>query len=143
MRHRKSGRKLNRTSAHRKALGRNLIRSLFERFGSEKEYIITTRAKAKEYRPLAEKLITLGKKGTLHHRRRAFSLIQDKVTVKKLFDEIAPRYRDRPGGYTRILKTNRTRLGDGTPLVIWGLVEEGEKETKKSRKAKKAKKKSG
>src|SRR5206468_9086006 len=107
MRHRKAGRKLGRNASHRLALKRNLARALFEH-----ERIITTVPKAKALRPFVEKLITLAKKGTLHHRRLAISRLHDAEVVKRLFDEIAPRYKDRPGGYTRIIKRAERRLGD-------------------------------
>ena len=117
MRHRKAGRKLGRSSGHRKALYRNLITELFRH-----ERIKTTEAKAKAIRPLAEKLITLGKRGDLHARRLAAARLNDPLVVKKLFDELAPRYEDRPGGYTRILKLGR-RQGDGAEMAIIELVE--------------------
>ncbi len=129
MRHQKRGRKLSRTSAHRKALRQNLAVALFTH-----GRIITTMAKAKEYRPFAEKLITLARKGWsakeqgedaryLHCYRRAISLLQDKEIAKKLFEEIAPGYMDRPGGYTRILRDAKNRLGDNAPRAVWELVE--------------------
>ena len=117
MRHRKAGRKLGRSSGHRKALYRNLITELFRH-----ERIKTTEAKAKAIRPLAEKLITLGKRGDLHARRLAAARLNDPLVVKKLFEELAPRYEDRPGGYTRILKLGR-RQGDGAEMAIIELVE--------------------
>ena len=101
MRHLVAHRKLRRNQGHRKALLRNLVLSLIE-----KERIITTVAKAKEARSLAEKMITLGKKGTLHHRRLALKFLNKKNQTKKLFDELAPRFSERNGGYTRIIKTN-------------------------------------
>ena len=121
MRHRVSGRKLNRSSAHRAALQRNLTRSLFASFG-DREYIITTREKAKFVRPFAEKLITLGKERNLHNFRRGICLLHDEAIVKKLFMEIGPRYKDRPGGYLRILRTSRRRLGDKASQVLLGFV---------------------
>src|SRR5262249_46663045 len=108
MRHLKAGRKLGRNAAHRLALKRNLARALFEH-----ERIITTLEKAKEVRPFVEKLITLAKKGTLHHRRQALARLPDRDIVAKLFREIGPRFQDRPGGYTRIIKRHERRLGDG------------------------------
>jgi large subunit ribosomal protein L17 len=123
MRHRVSGRKLNRSSAHRLALRRNLAKSLFASFG-EQNYIVTTREKAKFARPFVEKLITLGKDKTLHRYRRGIQLLQDKDLVRKLFDVIGPQYKTRPGGYTRILRTSRRRLGDKAPLVLFGFVPE-------------------
>ncbi len=117
MRHRKAGKKLNRTREHRRALFRNLVTALLE-----KERIETTLAKAKAIRPLAEKMITLGKRGDLHARRQALAFIQKKAVVKKLFDEIAPRYQNRPGGYTRIIRTG-IRRGDSAEMAIIELVE--------------------
>ena len=120
MRHLKRGRKLNRTSAHRRAMVRNLVTSLFVH-----GRVSTTPAKAKEARPFAEKLITLAKCGTLHARRRAISLLHDERVVASLFAEIGPRYANRPGGYCRILHTAKIRVGDGAPQAIFELVEEG------------------
>ncbi len=119
MRHLKSGRKLSRTSSHRRALIRNLITSLLR-----DEKIQTTDPKAKELRRWADRVITLGKAGTLHARRRALGIVQDKAVVKKLFDTIAPRFKDRPGGYTRILKIG-IRHGDAAPLSVVELVGQG------------------
>ena len=116
MRHRKTGRKLNRTPSHRKALLRNMATDLLEH-----EEMVTTLPKAKELRPYAEKLITLGKKESLHARRRALSLIRRKSVVAKLFDDLAPRYAKRSGGYTRILKLGN-RKGDAAPLAMIELV---------------------
>ncbi len=118
MRHRNRGRKLNRTPSHRKAMVRNLVTSLFLH-----GRVITTPAKAKEARSFAEKLITLAKRGTLHCRRRAIGLLQDKSVVKSLFEEIGPRYAQRPGGYCRILHMDKRRIGDGAEQVIFELVE--------------------
>jgi large subunit ribosomal protein L17 len=117
MRHRKAGRKLGRSSGHRRALYKNLITELFRH-----ERIKTTEAKAKAIRGKAEKLITLGKRGDLHARRLAAVRLNDPTIVVKLFDELAPRYEDRPGGYTRILKLGR-RQGDAAPMVLLELVE--------------------
>jgi large subunit ribosomal protein L17 len=122
MRHRVHGRKLNRSTAHRRALRRNLTRSLFTSFG-ERGYIITTCEKAKFVRPFAEKLITLGKEMSLHNYRRGIQILGDETLVKKLFSEIGPRYRERPGGYLRILRTSRRRLGDKAKQVLLGFVE--------------------
>ncbi len=116
MRHKVAGRRLGRSSGHRRALYRNLVTDLL---GYEK--IVTTEAKAKEVRGLAEKMITLGKDGGLHSRRRALSFIIDKKVTDKLFSEIAPRYAERPGGYTRIVKLG-PRLGDGAAMVQLELV---------------------
>lgn len=107
MRHLKAGRQLGRNASHRLALFRNLSRALIEH-----GRIVTTVEKAKELRPFIEKLVTLAKRGDLHARRQALARLPDKAAVKKLFDEIAPRYSDRPGGYTRILKRHQRRLGD-------------------------------
>jgi large subunit ribosomal protein L17 len=133
MRHLVKGRKLRRTTAHREALLRNLVTSLFD-----KERIRTTVAKAKEARPLAEKLITLGKKGTLHARRQALAVLYKEDTAVRLFDVIAPRFSERPGGYTRVVKLG-PRLGDGAEMAILELVgsEFKKKEKKKKDKAKK------
>jgi large subunit ribosomal protein L17 len=116
MRHRKAGRILGRNASHRLALLRNLSIALIEH-----ERIITTVAKAKELRPFIEKLVTLAKKGTLHTRRLALSRLPDKNAVAKLFKEIGPRFADRPGGYTRILKRHERRLGDAgeTALIVF------------------------
>jgi len=116
MRHKVAGRKLGRSSGHRRALYRNLVTDLL---GYEK--IVTTEAKAKEVRSLAEKIITLGKEGGLHSRRQALSFIIDKKVTEKLFSEIAPRYAERRGGYTRIVKLG-PRLGDGAAMVQLELV---------------------
>jgi len=146
MRHRVAGRKLNRTGEHRLAMRRNLVSSLFEH-----ETVSTTIQKAKEVRSFAEKMITLGKKGDLAARRRAISLLgnrdivvqEDGVPVKKgtvigkLFSEIGPRYLDRAGGYTRIVKLQLRRLGDNGQLVLLQLVGENEKVEKKKKTTKK------
>jgi large subunit ribosomal protein L17 len=119
--------KLNRTGAHRRALFRNLVTALLEH-----EVVRTTDAKAKELRRWGDRLITLGKQGTLHARRRASSLIRRRSVVKKLFDEIAPRFDGRSGGYTRVVKLGR-RQGDAAPLSLVELVERaGEKSEKAS-----------
>lgn len=112
MRHGKSGRKLNRTSSHRKAMFANMAASLITH-----EQITTTVPKAKEIRPIVEKLVTLGKRGDLHARRQALSQIQDKDAVKKLFDAIAARYATRNGGYLRIMRAGY-RHGDNAPMAI-------------------------
>jgi large subunit ribosomal protein L17 len=116
MRHKVAGRKLGRSSAHRKALYRNLVTDLLNY-----EKITTTEAKAKEIRSLAERMITLGKEGELNSRRRALSFILDKKVTEKIFNELAPRYAERPGGYTRIIKLG-PRLGDGAPMAQIELV---------------------
>jgi len=119
MRHRKSGKKLGRSTAHRVALKRNLARSLFLSFG-EGNHIVTTPAKAKFVKPFAEKLITLAKKKTLHNYRRGLQLLRDESAVNMLFEEIGPAYRDRPGGYTRIVRTGARRLGDQAGQAYFG-----------------------
>ncbi len=117
MRHQKTRHKLSRDSAHRKALLRNLCKEIIEH-----ERIKTTEAKAKAVKPEVEKLITLAKRGDLHARRQALSRLgQDKFAVYKLFEEVAPRYTTRPGGYTRILKLG-ARSGDATEMVLLELV---------------------
>ena len=116
MRHKVAGRKLGRDTSHRRAMYRNLVTDLL---GYEK--ITTTEAKAKEVRGLAEKMITLGKEGGLHSRRRALAFIIDKKVTEKVFTELAPRYAERPGGYTRITKLG-PRLGDGAAMVQLELV---------------------
>ena len=117
MRHAKAGKKLGRDSAHRKALYSNLTGALIEHGRIE-----TTEAKAKAVKPFAEKMITLGKRGDLHARRQALSTLgQDKFIVHKLFEEVAPRYADRPGGYTRITKLG-PRRSDSTEMVYLELV---------------------
>ena len=116
MRHRKKGRQLGRNTKHRTALFRNLVTSLLEH-----ERIETTEAKAKEIRGLAEKMITLGKDGSLHARRQALTFIQKKEVVSKLFDTVAGRYRGHAGGYTRMIPTRR-RPGDGAELVALELI---------------------
>ena len=134
MRHRVGGKKLRRNPSHRRALLRNLVTSLLE-----KERIVTTVAKAKAARPLAEKMITLAKKNTLHTRRQALSFIFKKDVVKKLFDEIGPRFTERPGGYTRIVKLGN-RDGDGAEMAVLELL--GTEFVKKKKKKSTTKKKS-
>ena len=112
MRHGLSGRKLNRTSTHRKAMFANMAAALIKH-----EQIKTTVPKAKELRPIAEKLITLGKKGGLHNRRRAYAMLRDDAMVTKLFDALADRYKERSGGYTRVLKAG-FRYGDSAPMAF-------------------------
>jgi len=133
MRHRVKGRQLSRTSAHRKALRRDMAASLIEHGA-----IRTTPAKAKEVRPFVEKLITLAKKGTLHARRQVIALLGDRAMVdkdnpdelsdmtivQKLFNEVAPRYADREGGYTRIIHLPERRIGDSGQQVLLQLIEE-------------------
>lgn len=117
MRHGNSGRKLNRTASHRKAMFANMAASLIEH-----EQIVTTLPKAKEIRPIVEKLVTLGKRGDLHARRQAISAIRDVKLVAKLFDTLAPRYAQRNGGYLRIMKAG-FRTGDNAPLAVVEFVE--------------------
>ena len=117
MRHRKAGRQLNRNSSHRKAMFSNMTNSLFDH-----EIIKTTLPKAKELRRVAEPLITLAKADSVANRRSAFSRLRDKEIVGKLFNELAPRYKDRPGGYTRIMKCG-FRSGDAAPMAYIELVD--------------------
>ncbi|MFT5993086.1 MAG: large subunit ribosomal protein L17 [Bradymonadia bacterium] len=117
MRHRKSGRKLNKTASHRKAMFANMVTSLFRH-----ERIQTTVPKAKELRPVAEKLITLAKRGDLHARRQAARTVRDPEMLAKLFAELSGRFEDRPGGYTRVLKIGR-RNGDNAEMAIIELVD--------------------
>ncbi len=118
MRHNKAGRTLGRNTPHRTAMMRNMVTSLLEH-----DRITTTDARAKELRKLAEKMITLGKRGDLHARRQVLSVVRDRKVVAKLFDQVAPRYSERPGGYTRIIKIGQ-RPGDNASLSIIELVEE-------------------
>ena len=120
MRHRKSGRRLGRNSSHRKALFRNMATSMLKH-----ETIRTTLPKAKELRRVAEPLITMAKNDTVHKRRVAFSRLRDRDTVTKLFNELGPRYKDRPGGYLRILKMGY-RSGDQAPMAYVELVDRPE-----------------
>jgi large subunit ribosomal protein L17 len=117
MRHRAQTRKFGRHSAHRFAMMRNLVTSLFAH-----ERVETTDARAKELRRVADRMITLGKRGDLHARRRALRVIREREVAAKVFDELADRYRSRAGGYTRVVKS-RTRVGDAAPLAIVELVE--------------------
>ena len=134
MRHRVQGRKLGRTSAHRKALFRNQLTALFTH-----ERIVTTVAKAKELRPIAERMVTLARTQTLAARRKVATMVQDKEIAKRLFEEIAPRFADRPGGYTRIMRLGR-RHGDNAELAIIEFIDyeladhqdDGSKESKDS-----------
>jgi len=151
MRHRVAGRRLSRTKEHRLAMRRNLVASLFQH-----ETISTTMEKAKEVKPFAEKLITLAKKGTLPARRRAIALLGNRdiieyedgkavrkgTVIGKLFSELGPRYLDRPGGYTRIIRLSLRRLGDNGQLVLLQLIsaEESVKKQRKKRSRKKTKK---
>jgi large subunit ribosomal protein L17 len=112
MRHGRAGRKLNRTSSHRTAMFANMAAALIEH-----EQIVTTLPKAKELRPVVEKLVTLAKRGDLHARRLAISRVRDEAMVKKLFETIGPRYQERNGGYTRVLKAG-FRHGDNAPVAV-------------------------
>ena len=127
MRHLKAGRQLSRNSAHRWALMRNLITALLR-----EEKIQTTDPKAKELRRWADRVITLGKRGSLHARRQVLGIVQDKAVVRKLFDTIAPRFKDRPGGYTRIIKLG-IRRGDAAQMALIELVSvEAEKQVRRT-----------
>ena len=120
MKHRIKGKKLNRTSSHRKALFKNMAQAIIKH-----EQIITTLPKAKTMKPIIDKLITLGKNGTLHARRQAFSKLRDDTIVSKLFGTLATRYADRNGGYTRVLKAGY-RYGDAAAMAILELVDRDE-----------------
>ena len=120
MRHRKSGRKLNRTSSHRKAMFANMAAALIRH-----EQIVTTLPKAKELRPFVDKLVTLAKKGDLAARRMAISKVRDQEMVRKLFDTIGPRYEERNGGYTRVLRAGY-RYGDSAPVAVIEFVDRDE-----------------
>ncbi len=117
MRHRMSGRKLNRKSQHRRAMFANMAAALIKH-----EQIKTTLPKAKELKPIVDKLITLGKKGRLHDRRRAYAMLRDDATTAKLFETLGPRYEERAGGYTRVLKAG-FRFGDSAPMAVIELVD--------------------
>ena len=120
MRHRISGRKLNRTSQHRQMLFRNMSQALIRH-----EQIVTTLAKARELRPVVEKLITLGKRGDLHARRQAFARLRDDAMTAKLFETLGPRYAERNGGYTRIIKAGY-RYGDSAAMAVIEFVDRDE-----------------
>src|SRR6187200_1534031 len=120
MRHGNTNRKLNRTASHRKAMFANMSAALIKH-----EQIVTTVPKAKELRPIVEKLVTLGKRGDLHARRQAISKIRDVAMVKKLFDVLGPRYKERNGGYTRVLKAGY-RYGDNAPVAVIEFVDRDE-----------------
>ncbi len=126
MRHNVDGRKLGRTAAHRKALYRNLVIALITH-----ERIRTTTPKAKEARRLAERMITFAKRGDLHARRHVASILRDKDAVQKLFDELGPRYAERQGGYTRVLKLSGLRKGDAAEMALLELVRDGDRPKKK------------
>src|SRR5438094_6516170 len=132
MRHRVAGVKLGRTPAHRRALLRNLVTALLEH-----ETVRTTDVKAKELRRWGDRMISLGKQGTLHARRRAAAVVMRRSVLKKLFDEIAPRYAERHGGYTRVVKLGH-RLGDAAHLSVVELVERKGAETEQAPQKKKA-----
>ncbi len=129
MRHRVSGRRLGRGPSHQKAMFRALAAALITH-----EHIETTDARAKELRRVADRLVTLGKKGTLHARRQAYKFLNNHQLVQKLFDEIAPRFKDRPGGYTRLIKS-RIRIADQAPMTFVRFVEEALPEKKDVEKA--------
>jgi large subunit ribosomal protein L17 len=129
MRHRKAGRRLGRTSSHRKAMMRNLVTSLLDH-----EKITTTDAKAKELRGVADRMITLGKRGTLHARRQALSFIRDDRVTRKVFEELSSRYSERMGGYTRIIKVG-PREGDNALLSVIELMPADEKKSARKKKA--------
>ena len=120
MRHRYSGRKLNRTSQHRQMLFRNMAQALIKH-----EQIVTTLPKAKELRPVVERLITLGKRGDLHARRLAHARLRDDAMTRKLFEVLGPRYQERNGGYTRIMKAG-FRYGDSAPMAVIEFVDRDE-----------------
>ncbi len=134
MRHRKAGRKLGRDSSHRKAMLRNMVTSLFKY-----EQLETTEARAKQLKPVAEKMITLAKRGDLHARRQALAYIKDKATTHRLFEDLKDRYPDRQGGYVRVVKKGN-RKGDGAPMSVIQLLppDEGKKRGKKKGKAPKS-----
>lgn len=143
MRHRRSGRKLGKTAAHRRAMLANMVTSLFER-----ERIETTIPKAKEARSLAERIITVARRGNaaatagakekqLAARRYVARIVKDPVVLRKLFDEIAPRFVERPGGYTRILRLGRSRVGDSADLALLELLKKDEEPRKKKKKSRK------
>lgn len=135
MRHRVKGRKLGRSPAHRKALFRNQLASLVK-----EERIKTTLPKAKELRPIAEKVVTQGKRDTLHARRQVNRWLPERDLVKKVFDDIAPRFQERPGGYTRIIKLG-PRQGDGAEMAVIEFVETGVSEPEPDKKKGKKKEK--
>ncbi|MAB81320.1 MAG: 50S ribosomal protein L17 [Planctomycetes bacterium] len=118
MRHRVAGKKLGRTTSHRQAMMRNMTASLIEH-----ERIVTTIQKAKAVKPFVEKLVTLSKEATMHNRRRAFAKVRSKEAVQKLFDVLGPRFQERPGGYCRVLRLSKPRLGDNGERAILEFVE--------------------
>jgi len=148
MRHRKKGRKFSRTTSHRIAMSRNIVASLLRH-----ERIVTTVEKAKDFRGLAEHIITLGKRGGLHAFRQALAIVPDKAVVHKVFKEIAPRFKDRPGGYTRVIRLGGSRrmekadgrwafnrVGDNGKRAIWELVVRAEPKPEAEGKVKQSKK---
>ena len=137
MYHGKAGRKLGRTSSHRESMFRNMVTSVIKH-----ERIRTTDAKAKELRKIAEKMITLGKRGDLHARRQVLSFVRDKEMVKKLFGELSERYRERNGGYTRIVKAGY-RAGDNAPVSILELISDEKKKERAELKSKAKKRAAG
>ncbi|MBW2019450.1 MAG: 50S ribosomal protein L17 [Deltaproteobacteria bacterium] len=134
MRHQKAGKKLNRTASHRSAMFRNMVTSLFKH-----GQVRTTDAKAKELRRWADRMVTLAKRGDLHARRQALSVVREKAVVHKLFEQAAELYGGRPGGYTRIIKIGR-RPGDAAPISLVQLVAPSEKKADKKKKTRSAKK---
>ncbi len=135
MRHRKLTTKLGRTSSHRKAMFRNMVTSFLKY-----EKIETTDIKAKELRRIAEKMVTLGKRGDLHARRQALAYVRDRDVVEKLFEQISLRFKDRRGGYTRIVKTG-FRTGDNAPMALIEFVGEEKEKAQKAKKASKPRQK--
>ncbi|HOI75267.1 MAG TPA: 50S ribosomal protein L17 [Syntrophales bacterium] len=135
MRHRKLTTKLGRTSSHRKAMFRNMVTSFLKY-----EKIETTDIKAKELRRIAEKMVTLGKRGDLHARRQALAYVRDRDVVEKLFEQISLRFKDRRGGYTRIVKTG-FRTGDNAPMALIEFVGEEKEKAQKAKKASKSRQK--
>lgn len=134
MRHGKAGKKLGRTTSHRNAMLRNLVTSLLRH-----ERVVTTDTKAKLVRSVAEKMITLGKKGTLHARRQALAFIRDREVAARVFDEYSTRYAARAGGYTRVVKTGY-RVGDSAPVSVVELISDEKKKKGKDKKSKKKEK---
>lgn len=135
MRHRVAGKKLNRNSSHRKALSRNLMRAMIIEWQG-KGHIVTTKTKAKYIQPQMEKMISLAREKTVHNIRRAMAVIGDRDVVQVLFDEIGPYYQQRPGGYTRILRLVKPRLGDATVRAYFGFVREDDEFPEGDRRAK-------
>ena len=129
MRHRDRTKRLGRSASHRRALRRSMTISLFRSFGW-RGYIVTTREKAKFCRPFAERLITLAKDDSVHRRRVAAARLGDKGSIQKLFGEIGPAFKERPGGYTRIIKLSARRIGDNATQVLFGFVPKGEPSAK-------------